>query len=167
MRVAWSGHRPDVFREPDLARMTVERLARAAVEGRGATEFISGGQRGVDQWAAAIGCELGLAVRLVLPTAPVLFTRDWSSDERAALSALLGRVAGLEVIDSAGELGTLAFDLRNEAVVRHADRLLVVWTGVRQGGTFQTLCAARARRMPAQCATLAGTESFDRRQRGV
>ncbi len=167
MRIAWSGHRPDLFREPDLARTTVERLAREAVATWGAPEFVCGGQRGVDQWAAVTGCELGLAVQLILPSPPGDFTRHWSSEERAALDALLGRVRRVVVVDPKGSLGALAYDLRNETLVRKADRLLVVWTETRRGGTFHTICAARARGIPIQCTVLGGTEVVDWRGRGI
>ncbi len=167
LRIAWSGHRRDLFREPHVAREIVESLARSAVERWGATGFVCGGQRGVDQWAAAAGCALGLPVRLVLPSAPGHFTRAWTMDEQAGLERLLDRVGEVAIVEPGGQSEALAYDLRNEALVRAAERLVVVWTGIRRGGTFHTLCAAEARGIPIELATLEPAEVRTGHGRGV
>ncbi len=148
MLIAWSGHRPDVFRDPGSAERSVKRLVSA--KAASGIEFISGGQRGVDQWAAQAAIDAGVPFRLVLPVTSARFTRDWSPSDRAMLDELLAQAASAETIDPADELGPLAYDLRNELILRRADALVVVWTGVRQGGTFETICAARAKGIPIE-----------------
>ena len=167
MRIAWSGHRPDVFADAARAHTLVDELARAAPARWGATSFVCGGQRGVDQWAATAGWAIGLSVRLVLPTAVDRFTRDWSADDRAQLTSLLSRVTDVAVVDPDGEHAGLAYDLRNEAIVRAAEQLVVVWTGVRQGGTFHTLCAARTKSVPVEVVDLLGSGTPNVHGRGI
>jgi len=148
MLIAWSGHRPDVFRDPGFAERSVKRLA--AAKATSGIEFITGCQRGVDQWAAQAAMDAGVPSYLVLPVTSARFTRDWSPSDRAGLDELLGRATSVEIIDPAEVLGPLGYDLRNELIVRRADALVVVWTGVRQGGTFETICAARAKGIPIE-----------------
>ena len=113
-------------------------------------QIICGGQRGVDQWAAQAAAHMGVPFHLVLPRAVAAFTTAWSTTDREALTELMGRAATVEVVDLNDELGQLAYDLRNERVVRQADRLVVVWTCIRRGGTFHTICAARAKGLPIE-----------------
>ena len=158
MLIAWSGHRPDVFRNPRAAREAVARIAGAkAAPG---VEFICGGQRGVDQWAAQAARKRGLSFHLVLPIDPPAFTRDWLPAERSALGELIASAASVEVVDSVGTLGPLAYDLRNEAVLRRAGLLTVAWTGIRRGGTFHTICAARTRGLPVEEVVLEGVRGW-------
>ncbi len=148
-----------------MAEAAVERIAaHKVVPG---VEFVCGGQRGVDQWAAEAARKHGVPFHLVLPTDLAPFSRDWLPVHRAALAKLMTLAASVESIDSRDELGSLAYDLRNEAVVRRADALVVVWTGLRWGGTFQTLCAARARGVHLDEVTLEGVEGQGSGTRGV
>lgn len=165
--MAWSGHRPEVFRDPARARSVVERLARDHVSRDVHPTFVTGGQRGVDQWAASAGLALGVAIHLVLPIPPVAFTRGWNPSDRQCLEQLLASAASVAVIDPAERYGWLAYDLRNEALVRRAERLIVVWTGLRRGGTFYTLCAAQASGLEVDSETLEPADAFDLRDRGL
>ena len=157
MLIAWSGHRPDVFRQPVQAEAAV----RAVGAGRVAAgvQFLMGGQRGVDQWAARLALQLGIPFHFVLPTTVERFTRDWAAEDRYSLAELMSRCASLSTIDPAGALGALAYDLRNETIVRRADALVVVWTGLRRGGTFHTISAARARALPVAEMLLEGVRT--------
>ena len=154
MLIAWSGHRPDVFSNPRAAREAVYRVAgaKAAPDAK----FICGGQRGVDQWAAQAAAKQGLSFHLVLPSDPSAFTRDWLPAERSALVELLDVAASVEMVDPEGSLGPLAYDLRNEVILRRAGLLTVVWTGIRRGGTFHTICAARMRGLRVEQVRLKG-----------
>lgn len=126
-----------------MAEAAVERIAADKVAP--GVEFVGGGQRGVDQWAAEAARKHAVPFHLVLPTDLAPFTRDWLPADRASLERLMTLAASVELIDGRDELGSLAYDLRNEAVASGADALVVVWTGLRRGGTFQTMCAARVR----------------------
>jgi hypothetical protein len=75
---------------------------------------------------------------------PVGFAKGWSATDRDALEAAMAHALDVRVMDERGALGPLAYDRRNEIVARESDLLVAVWTGLRQGGTFYTLCAAQA-----------------------
>ncbi len=148
--VGWTGHRPDVFRDPELARGEVERMADALAASGGELEFVCGGQRGVDLWAAAAAITRSLGLRVVLPNPPGRFTLGWTPADRRSLESVLGRAASMEILDPEGLEGPLAYDRRNEAIVRRASLIVAVWTGIRRGGTFHTLCAAWTRGLPVE-----------------
>ena len=145
MVVGWTGHRPDVFRDVVLARWEVERAADALVGRWPEIEFVCGGQRGVDLWAAAAAIARNVAFHVVLPIPATGFARGWNPEEQRSLSAVLRRAASLEIVDPNSAEGPLTYDRRNEAIVRRSELIVAVWTGIRRGGTFYTLCAARAR----------------------
>ena len=165
--VGWTGHRPDVFADPAEARRAVYAAADAVLGRSGPCTFVCGGQRGVDQWATSAARRRGIPFRLVLPNPPRVFTAGWSRSDRMALARLIGGAASVETADEAGRLGPLAYDLRNERVVRHADLLIAIWGGVRRGGTFHTLCAARERGIPVEEVRVAVRLDFDFGSRGV
>jgi len=143
-RIAWTGHRPAVFHNPRSVADCVARLARQAINQQAAPEFICGGQRGVDTWASIEAVRASVPFRLILPSHPSVFAAVWSRDDRAVLDQLLSRATSADIIDRDGTLGSLAFDLRNEALVRNASVLVAVWCEIRRGGTFGTICAGRA-----------------------
>jgi hypothetical protein len=157
MLIGWSGHRPDLFRHPHRARSRVEELAEQIARGEGGVEFVCGAQRGVDTWAASAAQRLGLPLHLVLPLGLELFTNGWRAADRRRLLGLVSAASSVIVIDPEGRLGPLAYDLRNEHVARRAQMLVVVWTGLRRGGTFHTMCAARRWATPVRDYSLEGT----------
>jgi len=154
--VGWTGHRPDVFRDPSEARDRVEQLALGAY-GHTDVRFVCGGQRGVDLWAADIAQRLGIPFELVLPVPPSSFSSEWDDQERAHLLAHVSRAERVTVLDPRGERGLLAYDRRNEEIAYRSELLIAVWTGMRRGGTFYTLCAARRRGIPTRSVLLAPT----------
>lgn len=131
MIVGWTGHRPELFLHPAYAHAELDRFADAF---RTAQVFVSGGQRGVDTWAAQAGFRLGVAVHLILPQPPGEFARDWSSDDRLMLEWLL-TIAEVRIAKG--------FSERNRLVATSVDVLVAVWTGTAGGGTAETLEFAR------------------------
>jgi hypothetical protein len=134
MIVAWTGHRPDLFRDPDVARARVESTARNLAE-QGATRFLVGGQRGVDTWAAQAATALGIPFRLVLPFEVDTFTADWSVEDRGSLIATLAHAESVAVAGGYTE--------RNAVLAQDADLLVAVWTRATGGGTAETIAQAR------------------------
>lgn len=139
--VAWTGHRPDLFRDPEVARQTVERTAHE-LAGAHAVQFLVGGQRGVDTWAALAAIDLAVPFRLVLPFHIHEFTHDWAGTDRSMLintaeHAVDVRIAG-------------GFSQRNQLLVRGAQLLVAIWTGTRGGGTAETIALARAAGTPVR-----------------
>jgi hypothetical protein len=137
MIVAWTGHRPDLFRDPNLAQRSVQGAADDLVE-QGALEFLVGGQRGVDTWAALAAIERDVPFTLILPLALAAldeFTRDWPAADRVVLSRTLSRAREVRCTESYSE--------RNRQLASGADVLMAVWTRIGGGGTTETIAFAR------------------------
>jgi len=149
MLIAWTGHRPDVFADPDAARQLVTQVAREVIDA-GASQFVVGGQRGVDLWAGEAGLAAGLPIKVILPTPPASFTATWDAADKRRLERLLDRAAETTIVDPYVSRGLLAYDRRNELLVVDAQLLVAVWTGLRNGGTFHTICAAIAKGVPVR-----------------
>lgn len=165
--VGWTGHRPDLFTDAVEARHHVDVAADSLLGRYGSCEFVCGGQRGVDQWAAQAAIDRRTPFHLLLPQPLAAFTRGWRHEDRSYLGELILAAASVETIDPTEELGPLAYDLRSEALVRRSDVLLAVWGGAQQGGTFLTLCAARCRGLMVEDIRLPTRTDAVLRGRGV
>jgi hypothetical protein len=119
----------------------------------------------VDQWAAGAAAARRIPFHFILPVSAEAFTTSWDATERDDLGVLLAGAASVQTTGPGDTPPALAYDLRNEAVVRRADLLVAVWTGIRAGGTFHTICAARSRGLPIEEILLASRDP-DPRQGG-
>lgn len=137
--VSWTGHRPDLFDDPDLARQAVDRAAHELADA-GGRQFLVGGQRGVDTWAALAAISLVVPFRLVLPFDADEFARDWAEIDRATLHSTLERAVDVRIAGG--------FSERNRILAREPQLLIAVWTGTRGGGTAETVALARAAGTP-------------------
>jgi hypothetical protein len=148
MIVAWTGHRPDLFRDPAVAWAEVDSAARALVNHEAVTQFLVGGQRGVDTWAALSAIALGVPFSLILPLPLPTFTLDWSdTNDRKALDRIASRA--IEVRVASGDPDQ-AFTERNRLLATSADLLVAVWTGIEGGGTAETIAFARRANTPVR-----------------
>jgi hypothetical protein len=139
--VAWTGHRPDLFRDPEAARQAVEAVARELAE-YGTERFMVGGQRGVDTWAALAAIASGVPFSVLLPLPIDEFARDWSPADRSLLRQTLVHADDWRVVGG--------YSQRNLELVRHAGLLVAVWTGTGGGGTAETLDYARRAGTPVR-----------------
>jgi hypothetical protein len=159
VRIGWTGHRPLYFRDPAAAEAAVYRTAADLQrEFAGALVFITGGQRGVDLWAAAAAQRLGVPFHLYLPMPLAQFAADWDAADRAALEQTWAAAAERRVLDEAGAFGPAAYTLRNQALAEAADLLVAVWTGRTGGGTHETVSFARALGKPIREVLLPGAD---------
>lgn len=144
-RIGWTGHRPHYFRAPAEAAAAVQREAEELRRTfTGPLVFLTGGQRGVDLWAAEAATQLGIPYHVYLPLPLPKFTADWGVADRAALERVWAAAAERRVLDERGAFGPAAYTLRNQAIAEECDLLVVVWTGRTGGGTYETLSFARA-----------------------
>jgi len=134
MLVAWTGHRPELFRDPVAARDAVGSVARELAH-RADLRFLVGGQRGVDTWAALSAIHSGIPFSLVLPFDADTFTLDWPEADRAVLLQTMTRA---ETVRVAG-----GYTERNQILASAADLLVAVWTRTAGGGTAETVHLAR------------------------
>ena len=146
MRVAWTGHRPDLFHDPIAARAAVESAAGTLVA-EGATRFVVGGQRGVDTWAAVAALAHGIPFSLFLPFEVETFAAEWVPADRSVLEQTMSSAAEVRI---AGD-----YTRRNRLLVENADLLVVVWSRTRGGGTAETLGLAQAAGIPMREIVLA------------
>lgn len=137
--VAWTGHRPDLFHDPERARQAVERVAHDLVDAD-ASQFLVGGQRGVDTWAALAAIGLAIPFRLLLPVPVDELTRDWAAADCRILNDALERAVEVRIAGG--------YRQRNQRLAHDADVLVAVWTGTRGGGTAETIGLARAAGTP-------------------
>ena len=141
MIVAWTGHRPELFRDPNAARASVDATARELAE-RAALRFLIGGQRGVDTWAALAAIACAVPFRLVLPAEVDTFTRGWLKSDRVVLIHTLSRAEAVHVAGGYTE--------RNQILAHHAELLIAVWTRTSGGGTAETLALATSAGTPVR-----------------
>jgi hypothetical protein len=135
MIVAWTGHRPDLFRDPDAAHAAVDTAAHQ-LAAEGAKQFLVGGQRGVDTWAALAAVTLAVPFVVILPFNVGEFTRDWTPDDRAVLDEqVLAHAQGTRIAGGYTE--------RNRELATQAELLVAVWGRVPGGGTAETIELAR------------------------
>jgi uncharacterized phage-like protein YoqJ len=142
MIVGWTGHRPDLFRDPLAAAASVDAAARDLIAREQVDAFLVGGQRGVDTWAALAAMALGVPFTLILPVDVSQFTSGWTTHERALLEQTLAAAAEVRVAAGYSE--------RNRQIATGADLLIVVWTRVGHGGTAETVGLARAAGTPVR-----------------
>ena len=142
MIVGWTGHRPDLFRNPLAAAASVDAAARDLIAREQVDAFLVGGQRGVDTWAALAAMALGVPFTLILPVDVSQFTSGWTTHERALLEQTLAAAAEVRVAAGYSE--------RNRQIATGADLLIAVWTRVGHGGTAETVALARAAGTPVR-----------------
>jgi hypothetical protein len=142
MIVGWTGHRPDLFRDPLAAAASVDAAARDLIAREQVDAFLVGGQRGVDTWAALAAMALGVPFTLILPVDVSQFTSGWTTHERALLEQTLAAAAEVRVAGGYSE--------RNRQIATGADLLMAVWTRVGHGGTAETVALARAAGTPVR-----------------
>jgi hypothetical protein len=165
--IAWTGHRPELFRDQAGARERVAQVARQLVaEHAGAAlRFLLGGQRGVNTWAALAALELAVPFELILPLAPDAFGAGWPAADQDTLRRLVARAARVQVV---GGDPAAAYSERNRLLATSADLLVAIWTRTAGGGTAETLGFARAAGTPFREVLLAPAPGARRaRGRGV
>jgi hypothetical protein len=139
--VAWTGHRPDVFLDPAGAHTAVDNTAREMAES-GTEQFLVGGQRGVDTWAALAGMAYAVPFVVILPLPIGDFARGWSALDRAVLEQTIAQAADLRIAAGYRE--------RNRQLATAADLLIAVWTRTHGGGTAETIDFAREAGTPCR-----------------
>jgi len=148
MRLAWTGHRPDLFADPEAARRAVLDAARDVLRSGPLERFLVGGQRGVDTWAAHAAIDLAIPFSLILPLSVEDFTVDWTDADRSILREQVGRAAEVRVASGYRE--------RNRLLAGEGDLLVAVWTGRTGGGTAETIAFARELGTPVREVLLVG-----------
>lgn len=140
LTIAWTGHRPIYFADPAAAERAVHEVTRRLRCRRGqSVRFVTGGQNGVDLWAAEAALDAGIPFDVCLPLPLDAFTADWDATARERLRRVCERAAACWVVPPSEN----PYFARDQALVDCADRLEVCWTGLRSGGTWDTIQRAQ------------------------
>jgi uncharacterized phage-like protein YoqJ len=151
--IAFTGHRPQALGgfAPNPTHAWVRRALADVIDtalNRGFTTFISGMALGVDTWAAIeVLNRRGRGTRLV---AAVPFAGQeslWPPEARRVYDFILGEAELLHVV-SEGVYSPAKMHVRDKWMVDHASRVIAVWDGRTNGGTFATVKYARAEGLP-------------------
>jgi len=145
--VSWTGHRPDIFRDPDGARAAVDTIAHELVAHAKPEQFLVGGQCGVDTWAAHAAITLDVPFTLILPFEVAQFTSNWSSADRAVLEFVVAQANEVRIVGPSSDPAA-AYSERNRQLATRADLLVAVWTQLQGGGTAETVALAKAAGTP-------------------
>ncbi len=147
--VGWTGHRPNLFRDPTAARAAVDATARDLVTREHTERFLVGGQRGVDTWAAQAAIALGLPFTLILPLEVAEFAHDWSPADRRTLESIRAQAAEVRIVG--GEPAS-AYTERNRQLAVQVDLLVAIWTSLKieGSGTAETIALAKAGGVPVR-----------------
>ena len=128
MLVGVTGHRPERLGTnwPVVERWIAGKLEEYKARGE-RVSLISGMARGVDQIAATTAIDMGVGVRCYYP-----FPHKFSSIEDYVMTRA-------DVIRyEANEYMPNAYFIRDRRIVDDCDVLLVVWDGIKYGGTYCT-----------------------------
>ena len=146
----FTGHRPGKlpwgFDESDPRCVRLKRSIAQAVEdacAAGCRRFISGMARGCDLYFAEAVLELQRAEReIALECARPCETQadSWPEEEQARYRSILDRCSFETMVQH--NYDRFCMMRRNRYMVDHSGRIIAVYNGVPQGGTFQTLTYA-------------------------
>jgi hypothetical protein len=143
VRVAWTGHRPELFAHPSEAAVLVRDETRRLWDELGPDLVVlSGGQRGVDLWAALAARDLELRLRLYLPAPAALLSAEWPTRWAEALTSAQTHAEQL-VVCGQDPRHAQGYEARNVALATECELLVAVWTGQTSGGTWHTISEAR------------------------
>lgn len=142
MKIAATGHRPPrlgLTYRPDHNRiltMFAKMALEESVQGYGELTVISGMAQGWDQAVAHAAVLLGLPFIAALPFEGQ--DGPWPEQGRARYRALLRKAQEVAVVSPGGYAKSKYIE-RDRWMVNHADGVLALWDGAKNGGTFETI----------------------------
>jgi uncharacterized phage-like protein YoqJ len=151
--IAFTGHRPQSLGgfAPNPTHAWVRQALATAIDvalDRGFTTFISGMALGVDTWAAIeVLNRRGRGARLIAAVPCDGQESLWRSDDVRLYHFLCGEADIVHLV-SAGPYAPAKMHVRDKWMVDHASRVIAVWDGRTNGGTFATVKYTRAQRIP-------------------
>lgn len=138
MIVAFTGHRPEGLGD-DLAGAWIS-IKEYLMENR-PDAVISGMAQGVDTFAFDVALELNIPITAAVPW--VGFGSNWPADHRDQYMQRLEKAAKIVVTSDVTVYNPGVYYRRDMWMVDNSDLLVGVWSGIRSGGTWNTLEYAR------------------------
>ena len=146
-RCCFTGHRPEKLRRSEREiRIELENEIRRAIQD-GYITFITGMARGVDIWAAEIVLQFkreGYPMHLICACPFPGFEDSWSVEWQSRYRTVLERADLVRYISP--RYGRTCFQKRNEWMVNHSSRVIVVFNG-QPSGTKNTINYAVSQRV--------------------
>lgn len=147
-RCCFTGHRPQKIKRPEwLVKLALEKEIKLAIKD-GFTVFISGMAQGVDIWAAEIVLRLrsqGQPIRLICASPFEGFEKRWDSEWQSRYNEILAAADYVTFVSQ--KYSPACFQIRNEWMVRHASRVIAVFSG-EPSGTKNTIDFAEQQNIP-------------------
>ncbi len=144
-RCCFTGHRPEkLFLVDKEIIRELEREIELAIENGFAT-FITGMARGVDIWAAEIVLKLrkkNKELHLICASPYEGFETRWSQDWQKRYKKVIKKADLVKYISD--KYTPSCFQIRNEWMVNHSNRVISVYNG-KAGGTRNTINYAKAK----------------------
>ncbi len=138
-RCCFTGHRPEKLHQPEtFIKAELEKAIRQAIAD-GYTTFISGMARGVDIWAAQIVLRFRAnnpAIHLIAAVPYKGFESRWSKSWQDQYNFILEYADLVRYISKGYSMAS--FQIRNEWMVNHSNRVIAVFNG-ESGGTKNTI----------------------------
>ena len=140
--VCFTGHRPEHFELTERQAKAILRPAIYAAVRKGATNFISGMQRGIDLWAADIVLELKktnpkIKLYAAVPFHGKIFTSKWQQADKKHYATVLSQADGVHYC--AKQFDIAAYETRNRFMIDRADLVIACWNGKESGGTYNAV----------------------------
>ena len=142
-RCCFTGHRPEklFLIDSEIIKELEKEICRAVADGF--TTFISGMARGVDIWAAEIVLRLrkkNKQIHLICASPYEGFETRWSADWQKRYRKIMKKADYVKFVSPNYSLS--CFQIRNEYMVNHSNRVTAVYNG-EAGGTRNTLNYAK------------------------
>ncbi len=147
-RCCFTGHRPEKLQSSEeVVKAELEQAIRQAIAD-GFKVFLSGMARGVDLWAAEIVLSLrdaGLPVKLICACPYYGMEQSWEPHWQQKYRTVLQRADLIRFL--CPDYHPSCFQIRNQWMVDHSARVIVVFHGSKDG-TKNTIDYARKNRIP-------------------
>ena len=142
-RCCFTGHRPEklFLIDSEIIKELEKEICRAVADGF--TTFISGMARGVDIWAAEIVLKLrkkNKQIHLICASPYEGFETRWSANWQKRYRKIMKKADYVKFVSPNYSLS--CFQIRNEYMVNHSNRVIAVYNG-EAGGTRNTLNYAK------------------------
>jgi uncharacterized phage-like protein YoqJ len=146
-----TGHRPPKlggYYVPNPVYSEVVGQLRAALRTLNPELVLTGMSLGVDQWVAEICISEGIPFDAIIPFHG--YQSNWPRESQRTFEVLCAHANSVYVVTNTHQYnGNLLFR-RNAFMVDRCDRVLAVFNGVQEGGTWNTVQYAHARGKPTQ-----------------
>ena len=142
-RCCFTGHRPEklLLIDSEIIKELEKEICRAVADGF--TTFISGMARGVDIWAAEIVLKppkKNKQIHLICASPYEGFETRWSADWQKRYRKIMKKADYVKFVSPS--YSPACFQIRNEYMVNHSNRVIAVYNG-EAGGTRNTLNYAK------------------------